>query len=492
MVTMATMAEPQRIKGALSNPVVRAGLLFLARKKPGQSSLLERILLTYEKRSVWYLTPFYSIVDRFCDAMHISRDDLISNIIGNMPLRTGLVNMCRSIGRYGPTFPQPFVAPMLVVWNFTNRCNLRCRHCYQEAGRPLPDELTVEEQRHVIDELAQNNVPMLAFAGGEPLISPSFWEIARYARDRGIWTSVASNGTLITKDNARRLKEVGINYVEVSIDSAQPEKHDAFRGVAGYWNRAVDGVRNAVAVGIRVGLAPTMTTKNIDELQSMVDLARELGAQNFCAFNLVPTGRGKDMVEEDLTPWQREEMLATLYENMGDDGLIVMTTCPQLGRFCVEQDPTGPMATSHMSVGHGPQARFLAEYTGGCGCGRAYCAIQPNGIVTPCVFMPIQVGDLREQSLSDIWENSPTLRELRSRENLKEHCGICEYRNVCGGCRARAYGYYGDYLAADPGCKFNSKAWQELSTASQAVRQPCRTTQYASAVAALAATADSR
>lgn len=457
------MATTDPMRGVLANRIARSFLSFLGRKSPGRPALLDRVLQTYDKRSVWYFQGLYLLIDIICKRLNLSRETLVREFISNPPVRVALVNACRSLGKYGPTSPQVFAAPVLVVWNFTNRCNLRCKHCYQDAGKPLSDELTLEEQFHVVDELAENGVSILAFSGGEPLMSPTFWEVARYADKRGIWTSLATNGTMITKEVAQRLKEVGVSYVEVSLDSASPQKHDAFRGVPGYWQRAVEGIKNAVQVGgLRVGVAPTVTARNIDELEQLFLMSRDLGAKNFCAFNFVPTGRGKGIAADDLSVEQREMMMDVLYRYLPSKGMIVMSTCPQFGRFCLEKDPEGPMATSHFSSAPGSSARLLAEYVGGCGCGRAYCAIQPNGVVTPCVFLPLPVGDLRKQRLADIWDHSPVLQQLRDRNNLKEHCGRCDYREVCGGCRARAYGYFGDYNAPDPGCKFNGRARRQL------------------------------
>ena len=448
--------------GLLANPMVRGVLSYLANESPTQEPLLDQVLVTYEKHSEWRFLLWYLLIDLIRRRLGVSRETLVNDFIDNAPVRSILVNACRSLARYGPTQPQVFSSPLLVVWNFTNQCNLECKHCYQDASRAMADELSLSERRRVVDELVANDVPMLSFSGGEPLISADFWEVADYANRQGIHVSVATNGTLISPEVARRLKQIGVEYVQISVDSAQPEKHDLFRGVSGYWQKAIEGARNAVGAGLRVGIAPTMTSRNVDELGDLIALAKELGARNFCAFNFIPTGRGARIAQDDLSPEQRERTLQVLYEGMLGGEMVTMSTCPQLGRFCFEKNPEGPMAVSHFTVGAAQQAKLLAEYVGGCGCGRVYCAIQPNGVVTPCVFMPVPVGDLRQQSLAEIWELSSVLQELRNREDLEPHCGVCSYRTVCGGCRARAYAYFGDYKAPDPGCRFNASLWQEL------------------------------
>ena len=438
--------------GVLGNPVARRVLSHLSGKSPSRGTLLDRVLVTYAKHSEWRFLIWYLLIDLIRHRLGVGRETLVNDFIDNAPVRGILVNACRSLAKYGPTDPQVF----------TNQCNLKCKHCYQDAGRAMGDELSLSERLHIVDELTANDVPMLSLSGGEPLMSPDFWEVAGYASRQGIHVSVATNGMLIDREVAQRLKRTGIAYVQVSVDSAQPEKHDSFRGVSGYWQKAMDGARNAVQAGLRVGLAPTITTRNIDELEDLLALAKGLGAHNFCAFNFIPTGRGAGIAEDDLSPEQRERVLGVLYEGMLSGEMVTMSTCPQLGRFCFEKNPEGPMAISHFTVRAARQAKILAEYVGGCGCGRVYCAIQPNGVVTPCVFMPIPVGGLRQQTLAEIWELSPVLQELRHREDLAPHCGVCSYRTVCGGCRARAYAYFGDYRAPDPGCKFNAGLWPEL------------------------------
>ncbi|MGB9887383.1 MAG: radical SAM protein [Moorellales bacterium] len=450
----------------LASRPVRYCLRRLAARDASGRALLDRILAEVagvEKRR-WSHVFFYLFALIIRLLLKIPRRRAREEIFANPTYRRALVNLARSVARYGPTMPQIFAGPLLVVWNFTNACNLRCRHCYQEAGRHWEDELSLEEQIRIVEELAANDVPMLAFSGGEPLLNPNFWPVAERAARLGFYVSVATNGTLVTPEVAQRLREVGVRYVEISLDSAEPEKHDAFRGVPGYWQRAVEGIKNCVATqGLRVGLAPTVTRQNFHELPRLLDLARELGVDLFYAFNFVPTGRGRQMAEEDLAPSEREQFLELLYRTLLRREIGVFCTAPQFGRFCVQKAPESVVITSHYTATQGKYARIVAEYVGGCGAGRCYCAVQPNGDVTPCVFLPLVIGNLRSQTLAEIWEHSPVLAELRDRSRLRGHCGTCTYRSLCGGCRARAYGYYRDYLAPDPGCINNLRYWEELS-----------------------------
>jgi radical SAM protein with 4Fe4S-binding SPASM domain len=369
--------------------------------------------------------------------------------------RRGLVNVLTGIGKYGVTKPYRVPAPFLVVWNYTNACNLRCKHCCQSADEPTPDELSTEERLSIVDQLDKNNVSALAFSGGEPLMRRDLFEVARYASDKGLYVSVATNGTPLRKKTVERLRRSGVRYVEISLDGARKETHEFFRG-AGSFDKTVRGIRNSVEFGMFTCIATTATRRNVHEIPRIVKMAKNLGANRLLIFNFIPTGRGEKIVNLDLSPTEREDLLKYLYQELADEKTEAFCTAPQYSRVCLEQsliskrDMYSP--THFAAVGAHGQIKQLAEYLGGCGAGRLYCAIQPNGLVTPCVFMPIVVGDLRRQSLKEIWLNSKVMNDLRDRDKLKGRCGHCQYKRVCGGCRARAYAYYDDYLAPDPGC----------------------------------------
>jgi len=360
-----------------------------------------------------------------------------------------------------------------VVWNFTNRCNLKCRHCYQGAGRPLPDELNLSQRLDIVRQLADQDVFSIAFSGGEPLMDAGLWEVLGAAHRQGLYVSIATNGTLLTETVVQRISAAGVNYVEISLDSVHPEVHDRFRGIPGLWKRTVTGIRNAVAAGVfSVGIASTITQLNYQEVEDLISFARDLGADKFYAFNFIPTGRGKGLIGIDLSPRQREQVLEILWQHYLEGDITCMTTAPQFARVCLVRSHAEMAPTSHYTVAKGKKAATVAEFVGGCGVGRAYCAIQPNGVVSPCVFMPIPVGDLRTTPFTEIWNHSPELNDLRERTDLKDHCGSCAYRSSCGGCRARAYAYFHDFKAPDPGCINNQSAYDQLlgEAAESAVR----------------------
>jgi len=457
------------IRFYLKNKVNRYVFSLLSRKDNNDKSILEDIFHLYtqgdghlsplRKLKVF---PFYIFFEIGRVVFGQTRED-VKRELNNRTFQKGISLVMRSMAHYGPTYPQKFIAPPVVVWNFTNSCNLKCKHCYQSAGKRLPDELSLSKRLNVIDQLAAEDVFSIAFSGGEPLTDKDLWPVIERAKKHSMYVSIATNGTLLTKEIAKKMSDVGVDYVEISVDSVNPKKHDEFRGVPGAWEKTVEGIKNVVEQdSINVGLAPTITKMNFNELEDLIKLAMKLKVDKFFVFNFIPVGEGKNLIDLDLTPEMREKMLNILYDYYVKYEIVTLSTCPQYARVCMMRSKGTFSPTSHYSISRGEKTHLIAEFVGGCGVGRAYCAIQPNGIVTPCVYMPIVVGDLKKQSFKEIWTTSPVLDDLRSRDDLKGHCGVCEYRSACGGCRARAYAYFGDYKAPDPGCINNKEAFLKL------------------------------
>jgi radical SAM protein with 4Fe4S-binding SPASM domain len=264
---------------------------------------------------------------------------------------------------------------------------------------------------------------------------------------------------LITEKIAKKLKNVGVDYVEISIDSAEPEQHDAFRGIPGSFYRALEGIKHCVDQEILTCVATTVTQLNLHEIPDIIDLAEKLRVRRFMAFNFIPAGRGEDVVDLDLTPEQREDLLKMLFKRNESGKIQVLSTAPQFARVSLELSGGEMVAPTHMYIGQEYWGlKTLAEFIGGCGAGRLYCALQPNGDVSPCVFMPgLVVGNIRKTSFMDIWHHSEVMQKLRDRSLLKENCGTCQYMYICGGCRARTFGYFKDISAPDPGCIRNKE-----------------------------------
>ncbi len=388
----------------------------------------------------------------------------VARALRDPALRRGVSLVFEGIARYGVTVPQELPAPFMIVWNFTNMCNLRCRHCYQRADRPLPNELTLEEKLMVVDQLDRAGVASIALSGGEPTIHPHFERVVKEIADRGMYAAVASNGwRLADREFFERVKRLGLRYAEISVDSADPRKHDWFRGVEGSWQRAVRALENAVELGISHAMAITITRYNVDEVDDILDLAESIGVQRVVFFNFVPVGRGREIVEADLDPFEREEFMKHIYKEMRKRGIQIVTTAPQYGRITYQESRGSEVAPTHFFVGGGNVVSAVAEFVGGCGAGRIYAGLQPDGTLVPCVFLPIPVGNLRESDFRSLWDNAPLFRTLRNRELLKGACRDCPFRNVCGGCRARAFAYFRDVTAPDPGCIYNIKYWREIA-----------------------------
>jgi radical SAM protein with 4Fe4S-binding SPASM domain len=466
----------------LGNPISRSLLGFVCGRGSSGKSRLDMALRKYSGESVRmnFTDRIASLIVEAvlwsgASAFGYGGDSLRKNL-GDPVIRRGMVNVLEGIARYGARRPFTSVSPFLVVWNYTKLCNLRCEHCYENAGpSQAPDELTTEEAMRVIDEFEESGVVAIAFSGGEPLMRKDIFDVAGYAKQKGFFVSVATNGTLITPEMAQRMKGV-FDYAEISLDGFE-EVHDRFRGIPGAWRRTCEGIKNSVAAGIDTCVALTATKYNLGEIPRLIDFVeRELGAKRVIMFNYVPTGRAREIMDQDLDPDERYGLLKYLYNRMmsGGCGTIMYSTAPQYSMVSLEfveegREDMGIVSTHFTSEAAMKALRgrtkALADFLGGCGAGRLYCGLEPNGDITPCVFMPIKIGNIRKDRLRDVWHSSEVLWKLRDRDSL-QGCGVCEYRYVCGGCRARAYGYYGDVTGPDPGCPINRRYWEELKEGS--------------------------
>jgi len=389
----------------------------------------------------------------------------VEKLLTDRYARTAVLNLVQSFVYFGIKKPMSLSAPFLVVWDFTHKCNLSCKHCYSNSGAVNEEELTTEQALAVVDQLADANVTALAFSGGEPLTRKDFFQVARYASDRGLYVSLASNGTLLTKENVQKIKEAKVNYIDVSIDGASAKTHDDFRGVPGTFDKAVAGLKNCVEADLCVCIATTVGKNNMAELPAIIDLAEQIHAERFTYFNFIPTGRGKAYLDQDLSPQEREQVLRYLLNRMSAGcKTTILATAPQLARValqCQGSSGTGEVTLSlaHMqTVKVTKKAVPLGDFIGGCGAGRLYCSLSPQGDVHPCVFLPVNVGNLKTRTFQDIWLNAPLFNAFRNRANLKGSCGKCDYKFICGGCRARSAAYHnGDMLNGDPGCSMGVK-----------------------------------
>ncbi len=335
-------------------------------------------------------------------------------------------------------------------YTVTRACNLRCLHCHVSAREAMPDELSVQEAMRAIDELANLGTEALIFSGGEPLLRKNFvLTLAEYCDDLGIITAVLSNGLLLDHKVALELKEAGIKAVGIPIDSVRPEAHDRLRDMSGAFNKAVSAIQACLNMDLEV-IVTTMALKDTcDEMPVRVDFLESLGVDEVAVYDLIPVGRGRDVMDQAMTIEQRVNLMQYLEAKQEENGVVFAMSGGQ---------PLYPEIATKIHRNHdsNPKDLLLKEFwvhnSVGCHAGIMYLNLRPNGDVCPCTFLPITVGNIREHSLTDIWRSSPTLNKLRQRKTLKGTCGNCGYRETCGGCRARAYACTGDYLETDPIC----------------------------------------
>jgi len=311
-----------------------------------------------------------------------------------------------------------------------------CDHCYRDAGDKISEELSTAEARKMIQEIKKAGFKIMIFSGGEPVMRSDIYDLGRYATELGLRVVLGTNGTLITREVAGRLKESGFMAAGVSLDSLNPEKNNAFRKLDDAFNLTVQGMKNLREAGLPFQIHTTVMDWNVKELEAITDFAVEIGAMAHHIFFLVPTGRGVNIEEEALRVVKYEKTISRLLEKQREVDIEIKPTCaPQFMRTA---DKKGiPM-----------------RFSRGCLAGISYCIISPRGDVQPCAYLNIPLGNVCEKPFDEIWRESRVLQELRTME-YKGKCGVCDYKTKCGGCRARAYYYSnGDYMAEDSWCLY--------------------------------------
>jgi len=333
-----------------------------------------------------------------------------------------------------------FKEPHFAFWEITHSCNFRCEHCGIAAGKPKDDELDTKGALALIDNISESDTRVLMILGGEPLLRKDFLEIAEYAGKR-FELAVCTNGTLIDKEYAKNLKDAGVWVMGISLEGATAKTNDSVRG-EGTFTKAMEGIENCLEAGLQVCIMHTVSRANIHELQDILKLTQELGINCFEVNDFLPFGRGEKISDQMLTKEQRKWLCEYLAEkrfkcespvvSMPDDPFWFLTYNEDFMENCF--DPYNN-ATIIGDVG-----------------GILSYGIKPNGKVMPFPTLRIEIGDLREKPLGEIWRNSETIERLKEREALKGKCGRCEYKFVCGGNRGVAHYYFADMMAEDPRC----------------------------------------
>ncbi|OGR84162.1 MAG: hypothetical protein A2901_09005 [Elusimicrobia bacterium RIFCSPLOWO2_01_FULL_54_10] len=327
-----------------------------------------------------------------------------------------------------------------VYWETTAACNLRCIHCRRVDALDTvsPLQLTTPQAESMIDDLAEMGKPVLILSGGEPLYRADIFRIASYASSKGLPVALSTNGTLVTQKMADKIKHSGIYYASISLDGAQPQTHDRFRG-AGNFDRAVEGFRRMKEAGLKVQINFTVTRGNVSELPQMLDLAQSLGACALYLFLLVPVGCGVQIAEEQmLSPDEVEKWLNWAHDRSLERKLEIRPICaPQYYRIAAQRG-----------------GRPAGDKRLGCLAGINICFISHTGDIYPCGYLPVGAGSIKEHALSEIWAQSAVFSDLRDDNLLEGKCGVCSFRAVCGGCRARGYFDEGSLMADDSSCAY--------------------------------------
>jgi AdoMet-dependent heme synthase len=342
----------------------------------------------------------------------------------------------------------------LVAWEVTRSCNLNCRHCRAAAEKgPYTGELSFTECERLLRNIAGFAKPIIILTGGEPMLRPDIYHIAEFGSGLGLRMVMAPCGKLLTEEACRKLKTAGIRRISLSIDGATARSHDSFRRVSGAFESVMQGIGAARNAGLEFQVNTTVTKLNVAELSAIFDLAISLGAVSFHPFLLVPTGRGRELADQEILPVEYERVLTWIYEHRSTAGISLKPTCaPHYYRILRQKEHEAGRTVA-------PETHGLDAMTKGCLGGQGFAFISHVGAVQACGFLDVAAGNLRKNGLDfkSVWESSPLFREMRDIDKYKGRCGVCEYRRVCGGCRARAFASTGDYLAEEPYCVYEPR-----------------------------------
>ncbi len=353
------------------------------------------------------------------------------------------------------------MAPFTIAWEVTRACAYACVHCRADAQHHRdPRELSTAEAKALIERLAAfGNNPILVFTGGDPMMRPDLFELIAYAAGRGLRCSLTPTATALpTKERLEKVREAGIRRIALSLDAPRPEIHDNFRQVPGSWQRTMDILHRAQEVGLSVQVNTTVSRHNVDILHEMIPFIQEVNAVQWSVFFLVPTGRAH--IENMISPEQHEKVFNWLYDlSQSAPFDIKSTAAPMYRRVAIQRKrlESGGKPVTFQGAGF-QYADGLNRPTKGVNDGNGFLFISHIGEIQPSGFLPLTAGDVRTVDIVEVYRHSKLFMDLRNPEKIKGRCGICEFRDVCGGQRGRAYGITGDYLETDPACSYVPRA----------------------------------
>jgi len=354
-------------------------------------------------------------------------------------------------------------SPFVIAWEVTYACAYACVHCRADAQHQRhPEELSTGEARGLIDRLAEFGHPILIFTGGDPMMRPDLEELIAYATKKGLRCSLTPTATALpTAERLQSVQEAGIRRIALSLDSSDPEVHDDFRKVKGSWKRTMNILRNAQEVGLSVQVNTTVTTFNIDTLQEMVPFIEEVEAVQWSVFFMVPTGRAE--VKWMISPEQHERTFHWLYDLSQQAPFDIKGTAAPMYRRVAIQRRREEVGQDQEVTFQGAGFQYddgLNRPIRGVNDGNGFLFISHKGEIMPSGFLPLSAGNVKTDDVVEVYRDHQLFRELRNVALLKGRCGVCEYRDVCGGQRGRAYGVTGDYLETDPACIYQPGPFQ--------------------------------
>ncbi len=375
--------------------------------------------------------------------------------------------------------------PFLAIWEVTQSCDLACKHC-RAAAQPIahPDQLTTAEGKALIDQIAAMQVPIFVFTGGDPLKREDLFELIRYASEKGVKVAVTPSATpLLTREAIFKMKEAGLVRLGISLDGSTPEIHDAFRGLSGAWARTIQAIEWANEAGIPIQVHTTISRHNVNDMDNLCALFEKLAIVMWNVFFLVPVGRGQ--LDDLLSGEEFEQVFGKIYElSQRVSFQIKSTEAMHYRRYLLQHN------LEERKMGHGhpggaarheyepgaptadAQSRTMGWATRRVNDGKGFLFVSHKGDVYPSGFLPIHAGNVRETPLKEIYQNAPIFKALRDTSKLEGKCGACEYKEICGGSRARAYAVTGDPLAQEPCCIYQPKNWDPQRESEAAAFRP--------------------
>lgn len=353
-------------------------------------------------------------------------------------------------GAHGAQLPGGAPTCRLIAWEVTRSCNLACKHCRAEAHpEPYVGELSTAEAKQLIDTFPEVGKPIIIFTGGDPMIRPDVYDLVAHARGLGLTCAFSPNGTLITAETAAKIKGSGVSRCSISIDGADADSHDSFRGVPGAFAASMRGIELLKSSGVPFQINTTVTRDNLGSFKRIFELCERIGAEAWHIFLLVPMGRASQLNDQVISAREYEDVLHWFYDFRKTTNMQLKATCaPHYYRIMRQKAHEERVPVDRANFG-------MDAMTRGCLGGIGFCFISHTGQVQPCGYLELNCGNVREQPFPEIWRGSEIFRNLRDQSKYEGKCGVCEYHKVCGGCRARAHSMTGNYLDPEPLCLYH-------------------------------------